>query len=252
MSLLVTRGLAVEAGNRKLIADLDWTVSAGEFWCVLGRNGAGKSSLLAVLSGLAAPAAGIIEVGSRALESFDPLSLARLRGLMTQQVVDSFSCSVFDAVAIGRTPLRVGRAWDDDEDTVAVSAALQRVGMQDRAVDDVLRLSGGERQRVALAALLAQDVPLMLLDEPTSHQDVAHQRSVMQLLREMAVATAGQRAVISTCHDINLALRFATHLLVLGTAGHWIGVPGESAKGALTAAFGCAFETRPGLFVSGE
>ncbi len=248
MTLLRTDALSVVTGTRTLIDQLDWTVEAGQLWCVLGRNGAGKSSLLHVLSGLSSPAHGTVLVDGMDIAKVDPLSLARSRGLMMQQVVDSFSCTVFDAVAIGRTPLRIGRSWDDADDAAAIQHALRRVGMSDRSGDDVMRLSGGERQRVALAALLAQQVPLMLLDEPTSHQDVAHQLSVMQLLRELALAPDSPRAVIATCHDINLAMRFATHLLVLGDGEHWTGQPGEAAD-AIARAFGCVFEKRPGLFV---
>ena len=246
MSMLVTRELAIQTGGRMLISGLDWSVNRGELWCVLGRNGAGKSSLLNVLSGLVQPEAGLIQIAGNRLEAIDLLSLARLRGLMMQQVVDSFSCTVFDAVAIGRTPLRVGQDWDDEDDAAEVKDALARVGMLDRAADDVMRLSGGERQRVALAALLAQDVPLMLLDEPTSHQDVAHQLTVMRLLRDLAQ----DRAVISTCHDINLAARFATHALLIGDGFHLAGKVGEVlVPDALQRAFGCEFSRQGATFI---
>ena len=246
MSMLVTRELAIQTGGRMLVSDLDWSVNRGELWCVLGRNGAGKSSLLNVLSGLVQPEAGLIQIAGNRLETIDLLSLARLRGLMMQQVVDSFSCTVFDAVAIGRTPLRVGQDWDDADDAAKVKDALARVGMLDRAADDVMRLSGGERQRVALAALLAQDVPLMLLDEPTSHQDVAHQLTVMRLLRDLAQ----DRAVISTCHDINLAARFATHALLIGDGFHLAGKVGEVlVPDALQRTFGCEFSRQGDTFI---
>ncbi len=246
MSLLQTSGLAVRAGKRKLIDGLDWSVNRGEFWCVLGRNGAGKSSLLGVLAGLAAPAAGGVIIDGQPVAAIDALSLARKRGLMTQEVVDSFSCPVFDAVAIGRTPLRIGRTWDDEEDARKVNDALACVGMLERAEDDVRRLSGGERQRVALAALLAQEVPLMLLDEPTSHQDVAHQLAVMRLLRDLAQ----DRAVIATCHDINLAARFATHALLIGEGFHSAGRVGDVlVPEALQRAFGCEFSRQGETFI---
>jgi iron complex transport system ATP-binding protein len=244
-TLLETKALTLKVGGRTLIETLDWEVKPGEFWCVLGRNGAGKSSLLNVLSGLVSPAAGAVYLGGRAIASIDALSLARTRGLLMQQVVDSFSCPVFDAVAIARTPLRVGASWDDASDVEQVHRALERVGMLARASDDVMQLSGGERQRVALAALLAQDVPLMLLDEPTSHQDVGWQRRIMQLLRSLS----HDRAVVASCHDINLALQFSTHLLVLGEGHHWVTTPdSEQTRIALTQAFGCNFEARLGLF----
>ncbi len=223
MSLLQTRELSLQAEHRHLIRALDWSVDVGEFWCVLGRNGAGKSSLLHLLAGLTAPVKGSVQIAGRRLATIDPLSLARWRGLMLQQVVDSFSCSVFDAVAIGRTPLRIGRMWDDAEDAQKIHDALALVEMRDQSDDDVTRLSGGERQRVALAALLVQEVPLMLLDEPTSHQDVRHQLAVMRLLRDRA----RDHAVIASCHDVNLAARFATHALLIGDGFHVAGEVGK-------------------------
>lgn len=246
MSMLATTGLSVHAGHRTLIAGLDWAVSQGEFWCVLGRNGAGKSSLLNIVAGLAKPAAGIVQVAGKPVDAIDPLLLARWRGLMMQQVVDSFSCTVFDAVAIGRTPWRVGHAWDDEEDAARVNGALARVGMLDRAASDVRLLSGGERQRVALAALLVQQVPLMLLDEPTSHQDVAHQLTVMRLLQELAA----DHAVVATCHDINLAARFATHVLLIGEGFHLAGKASDVlTPQALQRTFGCPFSVQGDSFI---
>ncbi len=248
MTMLATHRLAINAGRRQLIAELDWSVQTGEFWCVLGRNGAGKSTLLHALAGLHSPADGHVAVVGQQLTVLDALPLARKRGLMMQHIVDSFSCTVFDAVAIGRTPWRVGRAWDDKEDTQKVNDALARVGMLERCSDDVRRLSGGERQRVALAALLVQEVPLMLLDEPTSHQDVAQQLAVMELLQEMA----REHAVIATCHDINLAARFATHVLLIGDGFHAAGKADEMlTPEALQRTFGCHFSRQGDVFIPG-
>lgn len=247
MSFLRTSDLAIQMGHRTLLAGLDWSVNRGEFWCVLGRNGAGKSSLLHVLAGLAAPASGTVEIEGQRLDAIETLALARLRGLMMQQVVDSFSCTVFDAVAVGRTPLRISQAWDDEVDAASINDALSCVGMRERAGDDVTRLSGGERQRVALAALLVQDVPLMLLDEPTSHQDVAHQLAVMCLLSDLAQ----DRAVISTCHDINLAARFATHALLIGEDFHLAGTVSDVlVPEALQRTFGCQFSRQGDIVIA--
>lgn len=240
MSLLRTTGLQVAVGGRRLVEDLDWEVSPGQLWCVLGRNGVGKSSLLYVLAGLVPSAAGQVLIAGRSIDAWPAGELARRRGLMAQQQLDAFSHSVRDTVSMGRTPYRVGGGWDTDQDRAAVEAALRQVGLAERADADILHLSGGERQRVALATLLTQAPEIMLLDEPTSHQDVAHQLEMMRLIRELA----RDKAVVATCHDINLAARFATHVMVLAPGRHWIG-PAQEVLGiaVLEQAFGCRFET---------
>jgi len=246
-ALLDVAGLSLHAGPRRLIDGLDWQVSRGEFWCVLGRNGAGKSTLLHVLCGLRRPEAGKIAIAGQPLDQVPPLALAQLRGLMPQQSVDSFSCSVREAVAIGRTPWRLGSAWDSGQDDSHVRAALTQVGMLGSIDDDILSLSGGERQRVAFAALLAQEPALMLLDEPTAHQDVAQQLLLMRLMRELSE----RHALVASCHDINLAARFATHVLLLGSGFHSAGPVADVLKpGTLQRAYGCGFEQAGESFIA--
>lgn len=239
MSLLRTEHLHVSLGGRCLISDLNWQVSHGEFWCVLGQNGVGKSSLLYALAGLLKPASGRISIDGADIGAMAAQDLARKRGLLPQQHIDAFSHTVLDTVLIGRTPYRVGRSWDTKEDRTSAFAALALVGLEDKAELDVLHLSGGERQRVGLATLLAQAPDLLLLDEPTSHQDVAHQLAMMRLIRDLSQS----HAVVVTCHDINLAARFATHALVLAPDRHWIGHVGDVLTvDVLQQAFGCRFD----------
>ena len=246
-ALIEVQGLALHAGSRRLVSDLDWQVDRGQFWCVLGRNGAGKSTLLQVLSGLRRTDAAEVLIAGQPVGAWSPLALARQRGLMPQQTVDSFSFTVREAVAIGRTPWRVGSAWDSGQDEQIVRDALAQVGMQHRIDDDVLRLSGGERQRVAFAALLAQQPALLLLDEPTAHQDVAQQLLLMRLMQQLSQ----QHAVIASCHDINLAARFASHALLIGPGFHAAGPVGTVLTAdALQRAFGCTFEQTGGLFTA--
>ena len=187
MRFLQTEQLQIALGGRTLLDCLDWTVRRGEFWCVLGKNGVGKSSLLYALSGLLPHAAGRLLLAGEPIASLTAATLAKRRGLMLQHQADAFSHSVLDTVLIGRAPHRISRAWDDTADLDAAHAALALVGLGEKAGADITRLSGGERQRVALASLLAQDPDLMLMDEPTAHQDVAQQLSVWRVIWRQAM-----------------------------------------------------------------
>jgi iron complex transport system ATP-binding protein len=243
MSFLLAENLEVAAGGRTLIKNLTWKVAKGEMWCVVGENGVGKSSLLYVLAGLSKPAGGRVSLNGVELEQIAAEALARQRGLMPQTQMDAFSHTVLDTVLIGRAPYRVGGSWDSAEDKAAALAALAEVGMADKQERDVLYLSGGERQRVALAALLVQAPELMLLDEPTAHQDVAQQLAMMQMIRDLACDPARPRGLVASCHDINLAVRFATHALVLAEDRHWLGpVDSVLTVQVLEQAFECRFE----------
>ncbi len=211
--LLQVEGLALHAGGGTLLENFDWQVHAGEFWCVLGKNGIGKSTLLHAIAGLLQPASGRISSHEGDIRQAMPQQLALWRGLQAQQQFDAFSCSVLDSVMAGLHPYRPGWGWPDAADRSAALHALERLDMASYADADVMRLSGGERQRVAMATLMLQAPQLYLLDEPASHQDVAAQQLVMRTLKELA---DDDHAVVATMHDINLATRFASHVLLIG------------------------------------
>jgi iron complex transport system ATP-binding protein len=236
--MLKTQQLGISAGQRSLITGLNWQVKRGEFWCVLGKNGAGKTSLLHTLAGAATPTQGSVLLSEQNIAALDTLTLARRRGLLLQSYSDVFHESVFNVVAIARTPHRSGAQWDTAADTAAVRLALQCVNLEEKMNADITQLSGGERQRVGLAALIVQSPDLLLLDEPTAHQDVAYQLKTMNLLRDLAQ----KHAVIASCHDINQAARFATHVLLLGDRQHWLGPVDEVLEAErLSQVFGCSF-----------
>jgi len=216
-TLLEASGLTLRAGTRVLASNLSLRVNRGELWCVLGPNGSGKTTLLHTLAGVHAPAAGHVRLMSVDLADCPPEQLARWRGLLTQTVHDSFSASALEVVLLGRHPHHDRWSFDDDEDRRIARDALAVVDAASLSARDVITLSGGERQRVAIAALLAQQVPLMLLDEPTAHLDLKHQIGVLEHLR--ASVQAGSAAAVIALHDLNLAARFASHALLLGGAG---------------------------------
>lgn len=238
--VLATDTLAVHVGGRRLIASLSLAVGSGELWCLIGANGSGKTSLLHTLAGLRAPSAGVVRLQGRPLAEWTLPEAARLRGLLPQTLSDAFNASALEIVLMGRHPHLPRWGWEDEADRRVARAALQTVDLADFESHDVTTLSGGERQRLGLAALLAQDPVLLLLDEPLAHLDLRHQVLVLQHLRELA-ARAG-KAVLMAIHDLNLARRFATHALVLRGDGSASAGPVEDVmtEATLGAAFGHA------------
>ncbi len=222
--------LALQAGGRTLLDDFTQCFGPGELWCVAGPNGAGKTTLISTLAGLAAPACGQIELDGVPLAAWSPAQLARRRALMAQSVHDAFSASVFDTVLLNRFPHLSGWGWERPEDRAAAQAALDTLGLAAFAARDVLSLSGGERQRVALAGALCQDAPLLLLDEPLAHLDLHHQIDCLVALTDWL--RGGARTVIFSCHDLNLARRFATHALLLDGRGGALAGPAREVLSA--------------------
>ncbi|EDZ98269.1 ABC transporter related [Burkholderia sp. H160] len=241
-SVLSAQRLTLRAGARTLLDAFTHTFYAGEIWCIAGPNGAGKTTLLSTLAGLLPPASGHVELDGARVSEWPPLPLARRRALMPQSAADAFSASVLDIVLLNRFPHLGGWGWERDEDRAAAQAALERLGLADFAARDVLSLSGGERQRVALAAVLCQDAPLLLLDEPLAHLDLHHQIDCLEALTAWTREPGWNipRSVLFSCHDLNLARRFATHALLLdGAGGAYAGPVRDVLTPALTSrAFG--------------
>ncbi|CAJ0775441.1 Iron(3+)-hydroxamate import ATP-binding protein FhuC [Ralstonia condita] len=215
---LVLRDLRVTVGGRVLVERLSMTATAGQLWCVVGPNGAGKSTWLSVLAGLRAADGGSITLDGLPLAAWPAAAMARRRAFLPQTLHDTFPMSVYDAVMTGRHPHLARWEWEGDADARAVDAAMASLALQPLAQRDVRTLSGGERQRVAMAAVLAQEAHVLMLDEPVAHLDLHQQIAVLRLLR------AGCRQqgwlVVLTVHDLNLARRFATHALLMDGEGH--------------------------------
>jgi iron complex transport system ATP-binding protein len=239
--LLACRDVAVGHGERCLLRGLDLEVQAGERWVIVGPNGAGKSSLLMVLAGARAPQRGRVELGGRPIGQWSVEELAGLRAMVADRWVDPFELDVLEAVEAARFRLGLGarRAAQADARAGGSGPALQCLQAMDcahLAQRDIRTLSRGERQRVALAAALAQEAALMLLDEPISHQDPRHQVLVLQELKERRACT-----FIGALHDINAAARFATHALLLYGDGRWQAGPAREALNC--AALSALFDT---------
>jgi len=217
---LEAAGLQLKAGGlargRDLFGALDLRIGSGQRWVVIGPNGAGKSSLLAAIAGVFPLAAGQVRIDGRALAAWSPDALAGRRAWSPQFWSDPFPATVRETAVLARERGFWWRPAEGSGDTGAVDRLLQRLDLDRLADIDVRALSGGERQRVAIATTLLQGAPLLLLDEPASHLDPAHQRLLLALLVDHARRGG---AVLASLHDLNLAWDLADHCIVLDGKG---------------------------------
>ena len=217
---LEAAGLQLKAGGlapgRDLFGALDLRIGSGQRWVVIGPNGAGKSSLLAAIAGVFPLAAGQVRIDGRALAAWSPDALAGRRAWSPQFWSDPFPATVRETAVLARERGFWWRPAEGSGDTGAVDRLLQRLDLDRLADIDVRALSGGERQRVAIATALLQGAPLLLLDEPASHLDPAHQRLLLALLVDHARRGG---AVLASLHELNLAWDLADHCIVLDGKG---------------------------------
>jgi len=193
-------------------AGLSVTIPDDSFTAIIGPNGCGKSTLLRALARVLAPGDGHVLLDGRDLRRYRTKELARSLGLLPQSSPAPDGIRVADLVARGRAPhMGLIQQWRPaDEQAVATALAATRLtDLSGRLVDE---LSGGQRQRVWIAMLLAQQTSIMLLDEPTTFLDIAHQYEVMELLRGFH---GGGRTIVTVLHDLNQAARYADHLIVM-------------------------------------
>ncbi|MDR3054868.1 MAG: ABC transporter ATP-binding protein [Zoogloeaceae bacterium] len=212
LPLLRIEGLEVRIGTHLLCRDLNLQIFPGDALVILGKNGAGKSTLLATLSGLRAPHKGHILLSGQSYAEQDARAAARRRSWLGQQRGDPFAATVLEAALAGRHP-HLGRwQWEGEADTRLAQAALAEVGLQNFQSRDVQTLSGGERQRLAIASLLTQEAPLMLLDEPLTHLDLNHQIAALEIFRRRVTEGA---AFVAVLHEPGLAWRYGTKVLLM-------------------------------------
>ncbi|MEV7830802.1 heme ABC transporter ATP-binding protein [Streptomyces subrutilus] len=202
--------LYVRVGGREVLAGIDLTARAGEVLALVGPNGAGKSTLLAALAADLPAASGGIRIDGRPVGDWSAPELALRRSVLPQSAALSFPFPVEDVVRMGRAPWAGTPFADSDERVVAEAMAATEVTAF--AARPFSALSGGERARVALARVLAQQAPLLLLDEPTAALDLRHQELVLRICRERAAAGD---AVVVVLHDLGLAAAYADRAAVL-------------------------------------
>lgn len=216
---LECHNLAVRVPGRELLRGLDARFGPGRMVAVLGRNGAGKSSLLHVLAGLRVPESGRVVVLGRPLPAWHRRDLARHVALLPQSAEDPFPGTVLETALVGRHPHLAAWQWEREVDHQSARRCLAEMDLAGFENRDVATLSGGERRRLAVATVLAQDPMVFLLDEPIQQLDPQHQLTVLQ--RFAALAATG-RTVVMSLHDAGLAARFADDALLLFGDGGWV------------------------------
>jgi iron complex transport system ATP-binding protein len=212
--VIAARGLSIELGGRDVVDRIDLDVGDGEWVTVIGPNGAGKTTLLRAIAGLV-PARGTIEVGGCPITRLSRRALAKLVAFVPQLPFAPTDMTVSDYVLLGRTPHIAYFGNERRSDVEAARRALATLDLAGLADRRLGTLSGGERQRAVLARALAQEAPVLLLDEPTSSLDAGRQQDALELIDALRL-DAGL-TVVATMHDLTLAGQYATRLVLLST-----------------------------------
>jgi iron complex transport system ATP-binding protein len=200
-------------GRRHVLQDVTWNVAPGEFVGLIGPNGCGKTTLLRVLSGVLPMTAGEVRVRGTPLREIDRRQLARTLACLLQDLSLELAFTVRELVLLGRSPHLPRFGGEAPRDLQIAQQAMELADVSHLADRRVTELSGGERQRVLIAMCLAQEPQVLLLDEPTSHLDIGHQLSLLDLIAKLNRTTGV--TVVAVLHDLNLAAEYCRRLLVL-------------------------------------
>ncbi|MBG0857023.1 ABC transporter ATP-binding protein [Streptomyces spinoverrucosus] len=206
---LVAEDVSVVVDGRALVDRASLHVAPGEVVGLVGPNGAGKSTLLRTVYRALRPTSGRVLLDGEDIRRMSGKSLARRLAAVLQESAAEFELSVYDVVAMGRTPHKRAFEGDDADDRAVITAALGELDAADLAHAPFSRLSGGEKQRVLIARALAQRAGTMVLDEPTNHLDLRHQLDTLRLVRRLGVTA------LVALHDLNLAAAFCDRICVM-------------------------------------
>lgn len=212
-TILSAQNLTLAYDNKTISSALDLDIPAGKITVIIGPNGCGKSTLLKGLSRIIKPTLGQVVLDGQAIEKYSARQLAQTLGLLPQSANSPAGITVFDLVARGRYPHQgLLHRWTQ-EDEQAVNTALQQTQLSELATCYLDELSGGQRQRVWLALVLAQQPHVLMLDEPTTYLDIAHQLEVLELCRQLN--RQDNRTLVMILHDLNLAARYADFMIAM-------------------------------------
>lgn len=213
MTAIEIRDLSLSYGLQKVLKKVSFSVNPGEFFMILGPNGAGKSTLLKSLVGIENPQEGMVSVLEKAFKDYSARQLAKIIAMVAQQAPIDFPFSVFETVLMGRTPHLGLLGLEGKHDYELAQQAMEFTDVLPLAKRRLDQLSGGERQRVMIARAICQEPEIILLDEPTTALDPAHQLKIMDLMERFR--TEKNTTLIMVSHDLNLAAMYADRLMLL-------------------------------------
>ncbi|WP_275659376.1 ABC transporter ATP-binding protein [Shewanella insulae] len=206
---LSVRELSWRCGERAILSEVKLDLPEGKMLGIIGPNGAGKSSLLRCLYRFLTPSSGEIQLFGQPIASLSARAFAREVAVVLQDTPQHFDMTTAQLVALGLTPHKAAFSMSTKADRLAVSQALETVGLKDRAGQTYASLSGGEKQRALIARAIVQQPKLLILDEPTNHLDIRYQIQILELLKALGVT------VVISIHDLNLASALCDQLLLL-------------------------------------
>ncbi|MCZ8196771.1 MAG: ABC transporter ATP-binding protein [Flavobacterium sp.] len=194
-------------------SDLNLNLHAGKLISLVGANGIGKSTLLRTLCGIHRPIAGIVSLNDKDIQTFEPLTLAQNLSLVLTEKLPPSNLTVFELIALGRQPYTNWLGKLSEEDLEKVNQAMQLTQIENLANKKHFEISDGQLQKVLIARALAQDTPLIILDEPTTHLDLLHKVSVFKLLKKLSKET--NKCILFSTHDIDLAIQLSDEMIVM-------------------------------------
>ena len=227
MPVIEAERVCYSYGMKAILRNLSFSVEEGEFCAVVGANGCGKTTLLRCVANLLNPSAGQIKLFGERVSAYKPMHLARKIALVHQRFNADVDFTAFDIVLMGRNPYqrRLGNWSQADHDIV--QQCMEKTNTWHLRGFRIGEMSGGEMQRVMIARALAQQTPVLLLDEPTSNLDIAHQFDIMEMLR--SINRTERKTIMIVVHDLNLALRYCPTTMVMNNGTSlYHGPTGES------------------------
>ncbi|WP_040951940.1 ABC transporter ATP-binding protein [Gorillibacterium massiliense] len=213
MAILETRDLAVAYGNTEIVKKLNLAIPEGKVTSIIGPNGCGKSTVLKTMARLMRPSKGSVLLDGKAIHTESTRDVARKLAILPQTPEAPNGLTVQELVTYGRFPYQKGMGRLKPEDRKVIDWAIAETGMDEFRDRPIEALSGGQRQRVWIAMALAQETELLLLDEPTTYLDLAHQLEILQLLTRLN--REQNRTVAMVLHDLNLAARFSDYMVAV-------------------------------------